>query len=111
MNPKPGEVHQVDLGFEGKVRFMIVVSRHDPEAPRALALCVPVTAQYRASKYEVPLGGSRPFSKQSFANVQGTTAVEYHELGRPVGFVSPAVLEQLHAALAFALDLTPSGAR
>ena len=52
---KPGEVYWVDLGVGGKVRMMVVVSRYDPEAPRALSLCVPITSQYRGSEYEVEL--------------------------------------------------------
>lgn len=106
MHPRPGEIYQVDLGLEAKIRFMIVVSRLDPDAPRALALCVPVTGIFRQSRYEVPLGGSRPFSKPSYANVQGTTAVEYHELGRRVGSVSPQAMGQIRTALAYALELS-----
>lgn len=106
MSPKPGQIYKVDLGFEGKVRFMIVVSRFDPEAPRFLAVCVPVTAQERGSKYEVALGGGRPFSKPSFANVQGTTAVEYHELGPCIGSVPQSVFQQIRAALAYALEMS-----
>ena len=110
MNPKPGEVYKVDLGFAGKVRFMIVVSRFEADPPRNLALCVPVTTRFRGSRYEVPLGGRRPFSEPSFANVQGTTAVEYHELGRYLGAVPSSTLEQIRAALVYALDLHPSSA-
>jgi len=42
-----GEVYRVDLGMGGKVRLMVVVSRQDEEAPRALSLCVPITTAYR----------------------------------------------------------------
>ena len=55
MTTKPGEVYRVDLGIGGKVRLMIVVSREDPEAPRALSICVPITTAYRGSPYEVEL--------------------------------------------------------
>jgi mRNA interferase MazF len=43
MTTKPGEVYRVDLGMGAKVRMMLVVSREDSEAPRALSLCVPIT--------------------------------------------------------------------
>lgn len=59
MTPLPGEIHLVDLGMVGKVRPAIVVSREDPAAPRALAICVPVTTQNRDSRYEVSLGKLR----------------------------------------------------
>lgn len=33
MTPKVGEVYVVDLGVEGKVRPVVVVSREDTDAP------------------------------------------------------------------------------
>lgn len=41
MTPEPGQVYRVDLGMVGKLRYFVVVSRRDEDAPRALALCVP----------------------------------------------------------------------
>jgi mRNA interferase MazF len=41
MTPKVGEVFMLDLGYEGKVRPVVIMSREDPQAPRALALFVP----------------------------------------------------------------------
>ena len=38
MTPKTGDVFIVDLGFDGKVRPVVVVSREDPDAPRALSV-------------------------------------------------------------------------
>ncbi len=49
MTTKPGEVYKVDLGIAGKVRSMVVVSREDRDAPRALAVCAPITTAYRIS--------------------------------------------------------------
>ena len=40
MTPKVGDVFMVDLGFKGKFRPVVVMSREDAQAPRALALCV-----------------------------------------------------------------------
>ncbi len=37
MIPKPGEVYLVDLGMAGKVRPVVIVSREDANAPRALS--------------------------------------------------------------------------
>ena len=36
MTPKVGEVFMLDLGYEGKVRPVVIMSREDPQAPRAL---------------------------------------------------------------------------
>lgn len=72
---KPGEIWKVDLGLAGKVRWFIVVSRHDPDAPRALTLGVPITTKYRGSAYEVPLGKWPCLREESFANkLRRTTA-------------------------------------
>jgi hypothetical protein len=38
MNPKVGDVYVIDLGFEGKVRPVVVISREDSDAPRALSV-------------------------------------------------------------------------
>jgi mRNA interferase MazF len=53
--PKPGEVYWVDLGAAAKFRPLMVVSREDPDCPRALAVCVPLTTQVRGGKYEAKL--------------------------------------------------------
>ena len=55
MSPHPGEVWLADLGLAAKTRPVVIVSRHDPEAPRALVLYVPLTSQDRSSRYEVKL--------------------------------------------------------
>ena len=102
---KPGEVYRVDLGMGGKVRLMVVVSRQDEEAPRALSLCVPITTAYRGSDYEVELP-SMPFLRaKSYANVQGLQAIQDHELSGPVGLFYGPVLEDLRSALRFAMEL------
>ena len=45
MSPRPGEVWLADLGLAAKTRPIVIVSRHDPEAPRALTIYVPLTTQ------------------------------------------------------------------
>lgn len=105
MTPIPGEIHLVDLGMVGKVRPAIVVSREDPDAPRAIALCVPVTTRNRGSRYEVVLGRLKFLDKESWANVQGLTSVEHAKLLRRLGRVTPPQLDEIKRALRFALDL------
>lgn len=53
MSPLPGEVWLADLGMAAKTRPVVVVSRRDEQAPRALAIYVPLTTQNRGSRYEV----------------------------------------------------------
>jgi mRNA interferase MazF len=103
---KPGEVYRVDLGMGGKVRLMIVVSRRDADAPRALALCVPITTSYRGSAYEVELPPMPFLRARSYANVQGLQAIQYHEMTGPVGLFYGTVMEELKDALRFAMELS-----
>ena len=65
MNPKPGEIYLVDLGMVAKVRPAVVVSRADPDSPRALSIFVPLTTENRGSAYEVSLGKPRFLNKDS----------------------------------------------
>jgi mRNA interferase MazF len=105
MTTKPGEVYRVDLGIGGKVRMMLVVSREDPNPPRALCLCVPITSAYRDSPYEVELP-SRPFLRmKSYANVQGLQAIQHHELLGPIGSFYGKTMDDVRAALQYALEI------
>jgi len=55
IRPKPGEVYWVDLGMQAKFRPLLVVSREDLDAERALAVCMPCTTEIRGGRYEVVL--------------------------------------------------------
>jgi mRNA interferase MazF len=105
MSPRPGEVWLADLGLAAKTRPVIVVSRFDPNAPRALALYVPLTTQNRMSRYEVALPKLPFLDRDSFANVQGLASMPTVRLERKLGRLPAAVMSELRAALVFALDL------
>ena len=75
MKAKPGEIWLADLGLAAKVRPVLIVSRHDPEAPRALILYVPLTTQHRGSRYEIPVGHLPFLDATSVVNVQGLGSV------------------------------------
>lgn len=105
MSAIPGDVYLVDLGIVAKVRPMVVVSRHDPDAPRALSLCVPFTTKNRGSKYEVAIGASSFLRELSWANVQGTMAVGDEKLLRRLGKLTATQYSEVKAALRYALDL------
>ena len=53
MNTKPGEIWQADLGLAAKTRPILIISRYDPEVPRALLIYLPLTTQHRGRRYEV----------------------------------------------------------
>lgn len=105
MTTKPGEVYRVNLGIGGKVRLMVVVSREDSDAPRALSLCAPITTKYRESAYEVKLDKLRFLREESYVNVQGLQAIQHHELSRPVGTIPASKMAEIRMALKYALNL------
>lgn len=105
MKTEPGQVYLVDLGMAAKVRPMVVVSREDEDAPRALSLCAPITTSSRNSRYEVALGQTRFLMKESFVNVQGLQAIQHHELKRKVGRLTDDQIEEVREALRWAMDL------
>jgi mRNA interferase MazF len=85
MNPLPGEVWLADLGLAAKVRPVVIVSRYDPDAPRALVLYVPLTTQSRLSSYEVPIPRLPFLDRDSVANVQGLGSIPTVRLERRLG--------------------------
>lgn len=110
INPKPGEVYWVDLGMAAKFRPLMVVSREDSKAERALAVCVPLTTEIRGGNYEVPIPRVRwlPGGSQGVANVHGITSVERHRLERRAGCFETPVIKKIRAAIAWMLDLENS---
>ena len=105
MNPRPGEVWLADLGWAAKFRPIVIVSRHDPDAPRSLIIYVPITTQYRQSAYEVMLPRRRFLDRDSFVNVQGIGSLPTARLGRRLGTLPEAALADIKRAITFALEL------
>lgn len=106
MNPKPGEVWLADLGLAAKPRPVIIVSRDDPDPPRALIIYVPLTTQHRHSTYEVILPKLRFLSRDSVANVQGIGSLPKARLERRLGKLPENAMNDIKNAIAFALDLS-----
>jgi mRNA interferase MazF len=105
MNPQPGEAWLADLGLAAKTRPVVIVSRYDPDPPRALILYVPLTTQDRQSRYEVALPQLAFLDRDSVANVQGLGSLPKVRLERRLGTVPHDVMTQIKRAIAFALDL------
>jgi mRNA interferase MazF len=82
MNLNPGEVWIADLGLAAKTRPVVIVSRHALDLPRALAIYVPLTTQYRDSLDEVVLPRLRFLDRDSIANVQGISSIPTVRLER-----------------------------
>ncbi len=104
MSPQPGEVWLADLGLAAKTRPVVIVSRQDPNPPRALVLYVPLTTQYRLSSYEIPLPKLPFLDRDSIANVQGLGSIPVVRLERRIGALSTELMAKIKSALAFALD-------
>ena len=105
MAAKPGEVWLADLGLAAKTRPVVILSRDDPQAPRALVIYVPLTTQNRGSRYEVELGRLRFLKEMSVANVQGLGSIPAIRLQRRLGLLSIELLNKIKQAARFALDL------
>lgn len=106
MSPHPGEVWLADLGLAAKTRPIVILSRHDTGAPRALAIYVPVTTENRGSKYEVALPELHFLREGSTANVQGLGSLPIVRLERKIGELPMPILAQIRDAVTFALDLS-----
>lgn len=105
MHPRPGEIWLADLGLAAKTRPVVVLSRFDPDAPRALITYVPLTTQARPSSYEVPLPKLSFLNAPSVANVQGIASIPTIRLERRLGTIPASTLFDIKQALFFALDL------
>jgi mRNA interferase MazF len=105
MSPHPGEIWLADLGLAAKTRPVVIVSRHDPDPPRALVIYVPLTTQNRQSSYEVPIPKLAFLNAISVANVQGIASIPIVRLERRLGKLSEEVMTEIRRALAFALEL------
>jgi mRNA interferase MazF len=105
MTPKVGEVYMLDLGYQGKVRPVVIMSREDSHAPRALSLFVPLTKESRPSNYEVTLPRVPWLRLQSYANVQAIGSAGHHELTDLRGRFEASVVKQIKDAIRWAFDL------
>jgi mRNA interferase MazF len=106
MSHRPGEIWLADLGLAAKTRPVVIVSRLDPDPPRALVLYVPLTTQNRHSRYEVLLPRLPFLAHESVANVQGLASIPIMRLERRLGRLPETAMAELKAAMAFALELS-----
>jgi mRNA interferase MazF len=105
MTTEPGQVYLVDLGMAAKTRPMLVVSRRDADAPRALAVCAPITTSTRDSEYEVSIGKPKFLHESSYVNVQGMQAIQHHELKRMIGRLPDPDLRKVKDAIQWLFEI------
>lgn len=106
MTTEPGQVYLVDFGMAAKTRPMLVVSRRDDDAPRALSVCAPITTSTRDSDYEVSIGKPKFLHDLSYVNVQGMQAIQHHELKRMIGRLADTDFQKVKCALVWLLDIS-----
>ena len=108
IQPKPGEIWWIDLGMRAKFRPLMVVSREDRSAERALSVCVPCTTTIKGGNYEVALPRVKwmPGSEAGVANVLGIESVEHHRFERRAGRYDLAVLGAVRDRIAWMLELS-----
>ena len=107
IRPKPGEVYWVDMGMKAKFRPLVVVSREDPDAERAMAVCVPCTTEIRGGEYEVALPRVKwlPGADEGVANVLGITSIEHHRLERRAGRYDPPIVAAIRKRIGWVIEL------
>ncbi|MBF8274964.1 MAG: transcriptional modulator of MazE/toxin, MazF [Candidatus Brocadiaceae bacterium] len=105
MNPQPGEIWLADIGLAAKTRPVVIISRYDPNPPRAMITYVPLTTQYRQSAYEVVLPKLRFLDQNSIANVQGLGSRPKVRLEQRLGKLSDDVMTRIKNAILFAFDM------
>ena len=93
------------MGLAAKTRPVVILSRDDPQAPRALVTYIPLTTQDRGSRYEIELGNLRFLRETSVANVQGIGSIPSVRLQRKLGSLPGETLEKIKQAVRLALNL------
>ncbi len=95
------------MGMKAKFRPLLVVSREDPDAERALSVCVTCTTAIRGGNYEVPLPRVKwmPGPDEGVANVLGIESVEHHRFERRAGRYEPGVLTAVRQRIAWMLEI------
>lgn len=89
------------------MRPMMVVSREEPNAERALSVCVPCTTAIKGGNYEVPLPRVKwmPGSEEGVANVPGLESVEHHRFQRRAGRYEAPILAGVRKRLGWMLEI------
>ncbi len=110
MGAKRGDIWIADLGLAAKSRPVVIVSRDDTEAPRALFTYVPLTTQSRGSAYEVEMPKLAFLREISWVNIQGIGSLVEARLERRLGIAPAETMDRITQALIFALALeSPQG--
>ena len=98
-----GELWQVDLGYLGKVRPVLVVSVPFLDNERTLCIAVPHTTSLRGTRFEVVV--PHPAWSGGAFDVQQTAAVQAVKFIQRLGTLNPGQMGAIERALAQVLGL------
>jgi mRNA interferase MazF len=101
-----GEIWWADLGPPAGRRPVVLLSRDEAYAARALVIVAPVTTRIRQIPAEVPLGPAEGLPRACVANLDAITTIAKSSLLDRVVALSPHTLSDIDAAIHFALGLT-----
>ena len=102
---KRGEVWWADLGPPAGRRPVLLLSRDEAYAVRALVIVAPVTTRVRGIPSEVPLGHEDNLPRACVANLDTITTIAKASLRERLTSLSAEKLRAVDAALRFSLGL------
>jgi mRNA interferase MazF len=100
-----GEVWWADLPAPAGRRPVVLISREEAYAVRALCTVVPVTTRIRNIPVEVPLGRDEGLPRKCVANADTIATIPRTTLVEYIGVLGAEKVTKLDAALRFALGL------
>lgn len=92
--PQRGEVWIVDLGYQGKTRPAVVISREFGDVDRALITVVPHTTAIRNSEFEVNID-ARFLAKPGAFMTQGIASIPAVNATKKLGKLTAEQLAQV----------------
>jgi len=100
-----GEIWWADLPPPGGTRPIVLLSRDEAYAARALVIVAVVTTRIRDLPTEVALNEDDGLARPSVINLNVIQTIEKSLLRERISLLRPHKLKQLDAALRFALGL------
>lgn len=104
---KRGDVWWADLPAPSGRRPVVLLSRDEAYAVRALVTVAPITTRTRNIPAEVPLGPEDGLPRACVANLDTITTIARASLREHVTSLQPDRLRAIDAAIHFALGLEP----
>ena|SRR5215471_10552498 len=101
-----GEVWWAHLPPPAGRRPVVLLSRNEAYAVRALVTVAPVTTRIRGIPTEVPLGAAEGLPRTCVVNLDTITTIPQRTLSEAIGPLPAAKLAAVERALVFALGLS-----